>query len=171
MDIPDPMTAIGDEIEIAELEQRHRDTMLDLILAWGSLDNAFGMLLSAVLGKPLDEGAQEFSRLPSSEKLQRVCRVLRGTPQGTDAARKLRRLKNRLEKHSKIRNRIAHSHCLGTSAADSRYIVFLPFERFAQDQLVCEQIPIEQMESAIEWARSTKSLVLRLEEVFLRRTA
>jgi hypothetical protein len=37
-----------------DLEQRHRDAMLDLVLAWGSLDGALGMLLASVQGKPLE---------------------------------------------------------------------------------------------------------------------
>jgi len=37
-----------------DFEQRHRDAMLDLVLAWGSLDGALGMLLSCVLGIPFD---------------------------------------------------------------------------------------------------------------------
>ena len=49
-----------------DLEQRHRDAMLDLVLAWGSLDGALGMLLSRVLGVPLDQGAKLIGKLPNS---------------------------------------------------------------------------------------------------------
>lgn len=166
MHIPNLEFPIADEIVPAELEQRHRDAMLDLILAWGSLDNAFGMLLSAALGKPLDDGAEEFSRLPSSDKLQRVCKILKQAPNGDCAARKLKKLKRQLEKYSKIRNRIAHSHCLGTSSSNTDYIVFLPFEKFSDGQLLCEQIPIEAIIMATQWARNVKELVLKLENAF-----
>ena len=40
--------------------------MLDLVLAWGSLDGAFGMLLSCVRELPLDQGAELIGRLPNS---------------------------------------------------------------------------------------------------------
>ena len=144
--------------------------MLDLVLAWGSLDNAFGMLLSAALGKPLDEGAEQFSKLPSSDKLQRVCTILKQAPNGEDAARKLRRLKRQLEKHSKTRNRIAHSHCIGIWALDPEYIVFLPFEKVSDGELVCELIPIEEMKRAIRWGHKMRDLVLKLEDTYVKHT-
>ena len=38
-----------------DLEQRHRDAMLDLVLAWGALEGALGVLLSCARGLPLDQ--------------------------------------------------------------------------------------------------------------------
>jgi hypothetical protein len=43
---------------VRELEQRHRDAMLDLVLAWGELDGALGMLLSVASGTPMADGAE-----------------------------------------------------------------------------------------------------------------
>ena len=152
------------EIKRGELDQRHRDAMLNLILAWGSLDNALGMLLSSALGKPLEEGAEKFGKLPSSAKLQRVRKVLKVTPRGDKAARTLKKLKQQLEKHSKVRNRIAHSHCIGAYADNPEYIIFLPFEKYADGELTCELTSVEEIESARKWGCNMRMLVLQMEE-------
>ena len=55
--MPNAPTIDPSEIE-PDLERRHRDAMLDLVLAWGELDGALGMFLSRVLGVPLVEGAE-----------------------------------------------------------------------------------------------------------------
>ena len=150
--------------DILPLEQRHRDVMLDLVLAWGALDGALGMLLSSVKGVPLDEGAMEFSALRSSAKLHQVCQALRDAPNGAEAARILKKHKRRLERHSQPRNRIAHSNCGGVWAVDPEYIVFLPFKKFAEGELTCEAIPIQEMERASRWGRAMTNLALKIED-------
>ena len=54
-DLAKPVDSIHDITP--DLEQRHRDAMLDLILVWGALDIALGMLLSGAQGLPLEQGA------------------------------------------------------------------------------------------------------------------
>jgi hypothetical protein len=49
---PLPMHIDPNDID-PDLEQRHRDAMLDLVLAWGTLDGALGMALARLLGKPV----------------------------------------------------------------------------------------------------------------------
>ena len=71
-----------DPNDFEPLEQRHRDVMLDLILVWGALDGALGILLSSKRGMPLDVGAREFSTVRSSAKLQIVCEALGNVPGG-----------------------------------------------------------------------------------------
>lgn len=93
-----------------ELEQRHRDAMLDLVLAWGSLDGAFGALLSSLLGVPLAEGAEQIGKFSSSGKLAAIIKIVRNAAGGVNAARILKRHKKTYERYSFARNRIAHSH-------------------------------------------------------------
>ena len=157
-----------DPNDIEPLEQRHREAMLDLVLAWGSLDGALGMLLSSARGQPLEEGAEQFSTLRSSAKLEEVCKVLKNSPGGAGAARTLKKYKKKFERHSQSRNRIAHSHCLGIWTRDPEFIVFLPFEKFADGELACEAIPLQKVRYATQWGYQMKKIALRLEEAFSR---
>ncbi len=144
------------------LEQRHRDALLDLVLAWGSLDGALGILLSCVRGLPLDQGAELIGRRPSSAKLAEVCKVLRNAPGGADAARIMKKHKKNYELHSRPRNRIAHSRCLGVWTQDRNCIVFAIFEKVANNVLALEAIPIHEMQRATRWGRAMRDLALKL---------
>jgi hypothetical protein len=62
-----------DPTDIAPLEERHRSTMIQLILTWGTLDGAIGILLSKMKGLPYTVGADQFAELPTSkEPIQEV---------------------------------------------------------------------------------------------------
>lgn len=145
-----------------DLEQRHRDAMLDLVLAWGSLDGAFGILLSCVRGLPLDQGAELIGRLPSSAKLAKVCKVLRNTPGGADAARIMNKHKKNYELHSRPRNRIAHSRCAGVWTQNRDVIVFATFEKVADNKLAVDLIPMQEMQRATRWGRAMRDMALKL---------
>ena len=145
-----------------DLEQRHRDAMLDLVLAWGSLDGALGMLLSRVRGLPMDQGAELIGRRPNSAKLAEVCRVLRNSPGGADAARIMKKHTKNYELHSRPRNHIAHSHCAGVWTQDRDYIVFAVFEKVADNKLAVDAIPIQEMQRATRWGRAMTAMALKL---------
>ena len=102
-----------DPNDITDLEERHRDAMLDLVLAWGSLDGALGILLSCVQGLPLDQGAELVGRRPNPRKLEEVCKILRDAPGGAEAASTIEKHKKCYELYARPRNRIAHSRCKG----------------------------------------------------------
>ena len=142
-----------------DLEQRHRDAMLDLILAWGSLDGALGMFLSRLLGKPFDQGAELIGRASGSVRLAAARIILRNAP---DAARIIKKHKKDYERLSRLRNRIAHSHCAGLWTRDRDYIVFQSFERVGDNELALDAVPIEAMQRAAEWGREMTALALRL---------
>lgn len=145
-----------------DLEQRHRDVMLDLVLTWGSLDTALGMLVSCVRGLPLDQGAEVIGRRPGSAKLAEVCRHLRNTPGGADAADIMEKHKRSYEQHARPRNRIAHSRCAGYWTRDPEFIVFATFEKVADDELAVDLIPIQEMQRATRWGRAMRDLALKL---------
>ncbi len=145
-----------------DLEQRHRDAMLDLVLAWGSLDGAFGILLSRVQGLPLDQGAELIGRLSSSRKLEEVCKVFRNTPGGADAARIMKKHKKNYELHSRPRNRIAHSRCVGVWTRDRDFIVFATFEKVGDNELAVDATPIQEMQRATRWGRAMRDMALKL---------
>ena len=151
-----------------DLEQRHRDAMLDLVLAWGSLDGALGMLLSRVLGVPFDQGAELIGKLPSSARLTEVRNILRNAPGGADAARTMKKHKKDYKRHSLARNRIAHSHCVGVWTRNRDFIVFAAFEKVQDNALALYAIPIQEMQRATRWGRAMTAFALKLADAPLR---
>lgn len=147
---------------LRELDQRHRDAMLDLVLAWGELDGALGMLLSAASGIPMADGAEKFGRLPGSKKLQQLFKAVRAHPQGADAAKQLRKHKKAYERHSFPRNRIAHSKCIGIKRLDRDLILFAAFEKHGVDELTLDAIPIQVMERATRWGKGMTRVALKI---------
>ena len=144
------------------LEQRHRDVMLDLVLAWGSLDGALGMLLSSLQGNPFDEGAQAIGTSTNSAKLREIRKILQDTPGGADAAGVMEKHEEAYKRHSFPRNRIAHSRCAGIWTQDPRFIVFQNFEKVEENELAVYAIPIEEMQRATRWGEAMTKLALRL---------
>ena len=147
------------------LEQRHRDAMLDLVLAWGTMDVALGMLLSRVLEMPIDQGAELIGRLPGSAKLEKVRKALRNAPGGADAAGFVKRHKKNFERHSFPRNRIAHSHCVGVWTIDQDFIVFAAFEKVDDNALALYAIPIQDMQRATRWGQAMTAVALKLADI------
>src|SRR6185312_12324615 len=92
--------------DIAPLEERHRAAMLELILIWGTLDGAIGILLSKMRGLPYSVGADQFAELSTSKRFEEVRKILATSSAlgAADAARLWRRRKKTYEKHSSIRN-------------------------------------------------------------------
>lgn len=149
------------EIE-PDLERRHRDAMLDLVLAWGELDGALGMFLSRVLGVSLVQGAELIGRESGSAKLAKVIKIVREAPNGADAARNLRKHKKNYERYSIPRNRIAHSKCVGIWTRDRDFIVFAVFEKVDDNLLELEAIPMQEMQRAIRWGKAMTALALKI---------
>ncbi len=146
----------------SDLEQRHRDAMLDLVLAWGELDGALGILLSGVRDLPLVQGAELVGRRANAAKLEEICKVLRNAPGGADAARIVKKHKKHYELHARPRNRIAHSRCRGVWTQDRNFIVFMTFEKVADNELAVDLIPIQEMQRATRWGRAMSDLALKL---------
>ena len=152
-----------------DLEPRHRDAMLDLVLAWGSLDGALGVLLSRARGVPLHEGAQQIGKLNNAAKLKKVRKILQDAPGGADAARIIKKkYEANYQVHSFPRNRIAHSRCAGIWTRDRDFIVFQTFERVGDNELALDAIPIEAMQRATEWGLAMTDVALRLADALLR---
>ena len=150
-----------EEIE-ASLEPSHREAMLELILAWGSLDGALGIMLAAVLGVPIAQGAEIVHRLPTSAKFEEIRKYLRSADGGDEAARIVKKHKRTYEKYTIPRNRIAHSHCAGFWRVDSDYIVFATYERVGDgDRLAVDAVPIQEMRRAARWGRAMTQLALQ----------
>ncbi len=145
-----------------DLERRHRDVMLDLVLTWGELDGALGMFLSRVLEVSLYEGAELIGRMCGSAKLAEVVKIIRAAPNGTDAARKLKRHKKNYERYSVPRNRIAHSKYVGIWTHDRDFIVFAVFEKVDDNLLAVEAIPVQEMQRAIRWGKAMTALALKI---------
>jgi len=143
------------------LQQYHRDAILDLVLAWASLDGALTMLVSAHTGEELPEAARRLAKLKGTAKLLEIAGVFDEDEQGTKIARKFRKLKKRYEKHSKPRNRIAHAHCAGYLLSDEQYLVFAVAEPEGEDGMAIEAIPVEIVHAATEFEKSLTTFALQ----------
>ena len=147
-----------DEIRSGEygnpLKQFHRDAMLDLVLAWGSLDGALTMLVSAFTGEDLHATASRLMKAKGAAKLLEVARLLEKHDQESEIAKHFRKLKKRYEKHSRPRNRIAHGHCAGYLLVDEQYLVFAVAEPEGVDQMVVEAIPVEEIIAATKFGEA-----------------
>lgn len=151
-----------DDTVYRPLEQRHRDAMLDLILVWGALDTALGMLVSGVLGLPLAMGAEKVGKFPASAKFREIYKVLRDAPAGSDAARVVKKHKKDYEKYSQIRKPIAHSKCIGVQKSDADFILFAVFEKVGENELALDAIPIQEMHKAAHWGREMTKVAMRI---------
>lgn len=138
--------------------------MLDLILAWASLDGALGMLLSPTLQIEAVEGAESHGKMRGSMKLNEIRKVLRERNASDQILKIFKRFKRQYEQHSEPRNRVAHSHCVGFSKKDPEYMVFLPYERASDTALAVEAVSIESMKVAADWGNRLRELALKLME-------
>jgi hypothetical protein len=146
------------------LTRRHRDLMLDLILAWGSLDGGLRILLSRVLNLDMLTGADLIERMPATAVLVEVRKALRvagATPAGL---RVIKRHEKSYRTHARARNRIAHSRCAGVWTEDRNYLVFAAFERVEDDKLAVDLTPMEEMERATRWGKAMTQLALRISD-------
>ena len=152
----------SDDVDEA-LEQRHRDAMLDVVLAWGKLDGALGMLLSGVRGLSLYDGAVAVGTMPASAILAEVHKYIRAAQTRAHAddqagfdriARTIKRYKKLYEKLSGTRNCIAHAYCRGVWTADRNYVAFMAFKPYGKSDLAVECIPI----GIWNWRRSSGTI-------------
>jgi hypothetical protein len=148
-----------------DLEARHRDAMLDLILAWGSLDGALGMMLARVVGVSLLEGAELFAKMPATARFAEMRRLMLKSPDGVDAAKMLKQHKKYYERHCQIRNLIAHSHCAGWWLKRPDYVVFLSYRVEGKDGLAVDCVNIHAMRKATAWADAMKKVAFQIANV------
>lgn len=146
------------------LKDFQRNAMIDLVLAWGTLDGVLGMLLGKFLNLPLQEAADEIGKQNGSAKLAEVIRIISQLDAGKAFANQLRRHKKTYEKYSKPRNRIAHGHCAGYLTSDENYVIFAVFERVDIEYLAADAVPIEEMERATKWGQMFAAWLLRILE-------
>jgi len=144
-----------------EIPAKHREIMLDLILAWGTLDGALGMMMATILQLPYDECAARFGDMPGSAKLREMEKLLRAHG-NAEAAAILKKHKKSYERHSVPRNSIAHSHCGGVMRTNREYLVFAPFRRESAHNMLVEAIPLEQMQRATRWGMAMANLAKRV---------
>ncbi|WP_223476702.1 hypothetical protein [Oricola indica] len=136
--------------------------MLDLILAWGELDSALGMLVSCALGLSMADGAEKVGSYPASAKFRELYKVLRDAPNGAEAARAVKRHKKNYELYSKVRKPIAHSKCVGVKSTDRDYVLFAVFEKTGENELAVDAVPIQQLELATQWGREMAEVAMRI---------
>jgi hypothetical protein len=138
--------------------------MLDLILAWGSLDGALTMLVAAFKGEPLHVAVDRIGKEKASCKLLEIARILESDKRTAAFAKKVKAQKKQYEKYARARNRIAHSHCCGYLLSDDKYIVFAVAEPEGDNQLAVEAIPIKCMKDATKFGQNLRVFAFRTSE-------
>ena len=144
------------------LKPLHREAMLDLVLAWGTLDGALATLLAHVMGLPYHEVADTFGKKNGSGKLAEMIRLIKQSDSSEDAVKFLKEHKGLYERHSKPRNKIAHGHCAGYLLADENFVVFAKFERVGDKNLAIDAVPVEEMERATKWGKDFAAFIFQL---------
>lgn len=147
------------------LEQRHRDAMLDLILAWASLDGALGMMLARVLRIPTTQAAELVERMPASARFAEMRKMMLQSNIGKEAAHSLKKHKKAYEKLTPIRNMIAHSHCAGIWKKHPDYVVFLTFKKVGEDALAVDGLSVHGILQATAWAKAMRRVAYDISQV------
>jgi hypothetical protein len=146
------------------LKPMYRDAMLDLVLAWGTLDGALAMLLATIIGLPYHRAADTIGKQRGSGKLAEMIRLIKqhDSAEAEKAAKFLGKHKKHSERHSKLRNKIAHGHCAGYLLADENYVVFALFERVDDAHLAVDAVPVEEMERATKWGNDFSADIVKV---------
>ena len=144
------------------LKPFHREAMLDLVLAWGTLDGALAMLLAHLMRVPYHEAADNIGKQSGSGKLAEMIRLIKQLDSAEKAIKFLKKHKRLYERHSKPRNKIAHGHCAGYLLADDNYVVFAIFERTGQEGLAVDAVPVEEMERATKWGEAFTTFIVNM---------
>ena len=148
------------------LKQFQKDAMLDLVLAWGSLDGALTMLVAAFTGEELHAAADRIGKLKGELKLLEISKILENYDEATEIAKNFRRQKKQYEKFAKPRNRIAHAHCVGFLLSDDQFVVFACTECVGEDKMAIEAIPIEAMLAATKYGQTLTAFAYQTAEKF-----
>ncbi|MBX2830428.1 MAG: hypothetical protein KTR23_04500 [Rhodospirillales bacterium] len=156
------LSSLTEDDIVEELQQHHRDALLDLVLVWGGLDGSLGILLADVVGLPLAAAAEMIGTMPSWKKLDELTKLIKAYPNSEVAVKKLKKLKKTYEKYSGIRNQIAHSKCLGYYKPDPQYILFAKFEKMEDDQLAIDCIPLQKFAAATLWGQEMHGFAMQI---------
>jgi hypothetical protein len=145
---------VSDKLSIPKpLEQRHRDAMLDLILAWAKIDGSLGWFLSMLHGFDPAEGAILIEDMKPGQIFADARKAIRQMAGGDQAAQKIKKMKLAYENYAPIRNRIAHSFCAGISTENADLIVFLVYSKEG-DGLAVEVDHIDTIKRATTYAKA-----------------
>ncbi|WP_339861409.1 hypothetical protein [Thalassospira alkalitolerans] len=156
------LSSLTEDDIVEELQQHHRDALLDLVLVWGALDGALGILLADVVGLPLAIAAEKIGAIPSWKKFDELIKLIKTYPDSETVVKKLKRIKKTYEKYSGVRNQIAHSKCLGYYKHDPQYVLFAKFEKTANDQLAMDCIPLQQFAIATRWGQEMHGFAMQI---------
>lgn len=69
----------------------HREPMLDLVLAWGTLDGALAMLLAHTMELPYHEAADTIGKQSGSGKLHKMIRLIKQRDSAGEATKFLKK--------------------------------------------------------------------------------
>jgi len=103
--------------------------------------------------------------MPGSAKIAGIVKILQDARVGGPAARIMEKHKKSYERHSKPRNRVAHSKCLGIWTRDREFVVFAVYEKAGDELLAIEAIPVAEMYRATRWGKAMTLLALKSAEV------
>jgi len=150
-----------------ELEQRHRDAMLEVILSWASLEGALGMMLARIVGITPVQAAELVEKMPAAARFVEMRRIMLEStaPHALEAAQKLKKHKKSYEALAPVRNMIAHSHCVGYWRPHPDFVVFMTFKKVGPDALAVDGLNVHAMNHATRWARAMRQLAQEISDV------
>lgn len=148
------------------LKPYQRDVMLDLILAWGTLDGALSQLVAAFSAEPLCVTVERIGKSNGSAKIREIVDLLKSDERTKEKSKTFKRIKRKYEKYSVARNRIAHGHCAGYLSCDEQYLVFAVAEREGEDELAVEAIPLAQMIAATNFGNELAAISIEIVKEF-----
>jgi len=91
--------------------------MLNLVLSWAELDGAISMMTAAYFGLDTTRATILLGKMSSPMKLLKLRRLQLAFGH-TQIASKLKSIRANYEKGADLRNKIAHSKCIGSSRSD-----------------------------------------------------
>lgn len=141
---------------------RHREIMLDLVLRWAELDSGLRMLLSKVLDLQPADGAFLIDRMPASAVFTELRKALRHRKAAAEVVRIVKKHKADYLRHSRCRNLIAHSKCVGHWSVDTDYLVFATFMRTGDGELAVDLVPVQEMLASQRWALAMITMAMRI---------
>lgn len=145
-----------------EIPQVVRDAMLDLVLAWASLDMATAFFLASLSGLDPDLGAEKYGRKEIADKFKRTSKLLDEAGEH-DRSAEIKKIAEAYPSKALYRRRIAHARCAGVRKSDPEKLVFLPYEREgAPGNLAIEIFDVSLLIDARNWADAVHGYLMAM---------
>jgi hypothetical protein len=156
------MASVVDDLQRDEPTEYAKIAIADCVLEWARLESHLRAVLTALEGRPLDEGARQYGRLSPDDAWKRIKRELRNQHASESVIEAVQRNREASRTFYQTRKHITHSGLVGSRRSDPLYLAFAPFESDRPGEMVFLWIPISDFERSAHFARSANAMVARL---------